>query len=158
MTDVREQLLSIEQKYKRFTQQQFIFITALERSREHARDKTEPVSTVTQVIIYSVSKVITLYSITVKDSWSFLKLHCRSVNLLKLLLMCWCGFQATYLTSVKADVLHNNNSIYLFFFLLVFTFSFAQLHATLLNTSINNRFKKKKNLSNSSAYVLISST
>ncbi|XP_018959972.1 sperm acrosome-associated protein 9 [Cyprinus carpio] len=52
MTDVREQLLSIEQKYKRFTQQQFIFITALERSREHARDKTEPVSTVTQVQRY----------------------------------------------------------------------------------------------------------
>ncbi len=53
MTDVRKQLLSIEQKYKLFKQQQFIFITALERSREHARDKTEPVSTVTQVMIYS---------------------------------------------------------------------------------------------------------
>lgn len=53
MTDVREQLLSIEQKYKLFKQQQFIFITALDRSREHARDKTEPVSTVTQVMIYS---------------------------------------------------------------------------------------------------------
>ncbi|XP_073695557.1 sperm acrosome-associated protein 9 [Garra rufa] len=52
MTDVREQLLSIEQKYKRFKEQQFIFITALERSREHARDKTEPVSTVTQVQRY----------------------------------------------------------------------------------------------------------
>ncbi|KTG38538.1 hypothetical protein cypCar_00003008 [Cyprinus carpio] len=52
MTDVREQLLSIEQKYKLFKQQQFIFITALERSREHARDKTEPVSTVTQVQRY----------------------------------------------------------------------------------------------------------
>ncbi|KAK2912101.1 hypothetical protein Q8A67_004234 [Cirrhinus molitorella] len=52
MTDVREQLLSIEQKYKRFKQQQFIFIRALERSREQARDKTEPVSTVTQVQRY----------------------------------------------------------------------------------------------------------
>lgn len=52
MTDVREPLLSIEQKYKRFKQQQFIFITALERSREHARDKTEPVSTVAQVRIH----------------------------------------------------------------------------------------------------------
>ncbi|XP_043094966.1 sperm acrosome-associated protein 9 [Puntigrus tetrazona] len=52
MTDVREQLLSTEHKYKLFKQQQFIFITALERSREHARDKTEPVSTVTQVQKY----------------------------------------------------------------------------------------------------------
>lgn len=53
MADVREQLLSIEEKYKRFKQQQFIFITALERSREHARDKTEPVSTVAQVMMHS---------------------------------------------------------------------------------------------------------
>lgn len=53
MTDVREQILSVEQKYKLFKQQQFIFITALERSRENARDKTEPVSTVTQVRIYT---------------------------------------------------------------------------------------------------------
>lgn len=68
MTAVREQLLSIEQKYKLLKQQQFIFITALERSREHARDKTEPVSTVTQVI-YSLSKVITLYGVMVKDSY-----------------------------------------------------------------------------------------
>ncbi|XP_051514239.1 sperm acrosome-associated protein 9 [Myxocyprinus asiaticus] len=52
MTDVKEQLHSTEEKYKRFKQQQFIFITALERSREHARDKTEPVSTVTQVQRY----------------------------------------------------------------------------------------------------------
>ncbi|XP_051749820.1 sperm acrosome-associated protein 9 [Ctenopharyngodon idella] len=52
MADVREQLLSIEEKYKRFKQQQFIFITALERSREHARDKTEPVSTIAQVQRY----------------------------------------------------------------------------------------------------------
>ncbi|XP_067294962.1 sperm acrosome-associated protein 9 [Pseudorasbora parva] len=52
MAGVREQLLSIEEKYKRFKQQQFIFITALERSREHARDKTEPVSTVEQVKMY----------------------------------------------------------------------------------------------------------
>lgn len=53
MADVREQLLSIEEKYKRFKQQQFIFITALERSREHARDKTEPVSTIAQVMMRS---------------------------------------------------------------------------------------------------------
>ncbi|XP_056312904.1 sperm acrosome-associated protein 9 [Danio aesculapii] len=52
MADVRQQLLSIEQKYKRFKQQQFIFINALERSREHARDRTEPVSTVKQVQKY----------------------------------------------------------------------------------------------------------
>ncbi|XDV20880.1 hypothetical protein PO909_026092, partial [Leuciscus waleckii] len=52
MADVREQLFSIEERYKRFKQQQFIFITALERSREHARDKTEPVSTVAQVQRY----------------------------------------------------------------------------------------------------------
>uniref|UniRef100_A0A672KQA1 Sperm acrosome associated 9 n=1 Tax=Sinocyclocheilus grahami TaxID=75366 RepID=A0A672KQA1_SINGR len=38
--------------YKRFIQQLFIFITALERSREHARDKTEHVSAVTQVQRY----------------------------------------------------------------------------------------------------------
>jgi len=50
MAEVREQLLSIEEKYKRFKQQQFTFITALERSRGHARDKTEPVSTVAQVM------------------------------------------------------------------------------------------------------------
>ncbi|KAI7812611.1 hypothetical protein IRJ41_005507 [Triplophysa rosa] len=52
MSDVREQLYSIDQKYERLKQQQFIFITALERSREHARDKTEPVSSVTQVQQY----------------------------------------------------------------------------------------------------------
>lgn len=52
MANVREQLLSIEEKYKRFKQQQFIFITALERSKEQARDKTEPVSTVAQVQMY----------------------------------------------------------------------------------------------------------
>ncbi|NP_001038895.1 sperm acrosome-associated protein 9 [Danio rerio] len=52
MADVRQQLLSLEQKYKRFKQQQFIFINALERSREHARDRTEPVSTIKQVQKY----------------------------------------------------------------------------------------------------------
>ncbi|KAA0717059.1 Sperm acrosome-associated protein 9 [Triplophysa tibetana] len=52
MRDVKEQLHSIDQKYERLKQQQFIFITALERSREHARDKTEPVSSVTQVQKY----------------------------------------------------------------------------------------------------------
>lgn len=55
MRDVREQLLSIEQKYKRLKQQQFIFTTALERSREDARDKTEPVSTVSQVIFHCIT-------------------------------------------------------------------------------------------------------
>lgn len=53
MANVREWLLSIEEKDKRFKQQQFTFITALERSREHARDKTEPVSTVAQVMMHS---------------------------------------------------------------------------------------------------------
>ncbi|XP_065106301.1 sperm acrosome-associated protein 9 [Paramisgurnus dabryanus] len=52
MNDVREQLYFIDQKYESFKQQQFIFIKALERSREHARDKTDPVSTVTQVQKY----------------------------------------------------------------------------------------------------------
>ncbi|XP_051960660.1 sperm acrosome-associated protein 9 isoform X2 [Xyrauchen texanus] len=68
MTDVKEQLHSTEEKYKRFKQQQFIFITALERSREHARDKTEPVSTVTQ------------------SSWSSQNTFCKTLETCKELL------------------------------------------------------------------------
>ncbi|XP_030647618.1 sperm acrosome-associated protein 9 [Chanos chanos] len=52
MSEVRAKLLEIEHKQRRFRQQQFIFITALERSREHARERTEPVSTVAQVHKY----------------------------------------------------------------------------------------------------------
>ncbi|KAL7836786.1 hypothetical protein AOLI_G00280700 [Acnodon oligacanthus] len=53
MNEVRERLLSIEQRHKRFKQQQFTFIAALERSREHAHDKTEPVSSIAQVRKYT---------------------------------------------------------------------------------------------------------
>ncbi|XP_036454093.1 sperm acrosome-associated protein 9 [Colossoma macropomum] len=52
MNEVRERLLSIEQRHKGFKQQQFTFIAALERSRERAHDKTEPVSSVAQVQKY----------------------------------------------------------------------------------------------------------
>ncbi|XP_066511172.1 sperm acrosome-associated protein 9-like [Hoplias malabaricus] len=52
MNEVRERLLSIEQKHKLFKQQQFIFIAALGRSREQAREKAEPVSSVAQVQKY----------------------------------------------------------------------------------------------------------
>ncbi|XP_072521406.1 sperm acrosome-associated protein 9 [Salminus brasiliensis] len=52
MNQLRERLRTIEQRHKLFKQQQFMFISALERSREHARDKTEPVSSVAQVRRY----------------------------------------------------------------------------------------------------------
>ncbi|TSV94909.1 Sperm acrosome-associated protein 9 [Bagarius yarrelli] len=45
-------MLLVEEKQQRFRQQQFTFITALERSREHARHQTQPVSTVTEVQWY----------------------------------------------------------------------------------------------------------
>ncbi|KAG7318224.1 hypothetical protein KOW79_017979 [Hemibagrus wyckioides] len=42
----------VEEKHRRFKQQQFTFIAALERSREHARNRTQPVSTVSEVQWY----------------------------------------------------------------------------------------------------------
>ncbi|XP_041756492.2 sperm acrosome-associated protein 9 [Coregonus clupeaformis] len=49
MSEARERLKAIEHMRKLFKQQQFIFIAALERSREHAHDRTEPVASVMQV-------------------------------------------------------------------------------------------------------------
>ncbi|CAB1320261.1 unnamed protein product [Coregonus sp. 'balchen'] len=49
MSEARERLKAIEHMHKLFKQQQFIFIAALERSREHAHDRTEPVASVMQV-------------------------------------------------------------------------------------------------------------
>ncbi|XP_026787330.3 sperm acrosome-associated protein 9 [Pangasianodon hypophthalmus] len=52
MNEVREMMLLVEKKHQLFKQQQFTFIAALERSREHARHRTQAVSTVTQVQCY----------------------------------------------------------------------------------------------------------
>lgn len=49
MDEVRESLMSVKKKQQLFKQQQFTFIAALERSREHAHHRTQPVSTVTEV-------------------------------------------------------------------------------------------------------------
>ncbi|XP_062873945.1 sperm acrosome-associated protein 9 [Trichomycterus rosablanca] len=58
MNGLREKLETVEQKRKRFKQQQFTFIAALEHSREHAHDRTEPVSTVAQVKRYMTQHCI----------------------------------------------------------------------------------------------------
>ncbi|KAF4074260.1 hypothetical protein AMELA_G00237620 [Ameiurus melas] len=52
MDEVRKMLLLVTEKHQLFKQQQFSFIAALERSREHAYHRTQPVSTVTQVQRY----------------------------------------------------------------------------------------------------------
>ncbi|XP_027018592.1 sperm acrosome-associated protein 9 [Tachysurus fulvidraco] len=52
MNDVRKVLMMVEEKFQRFKQQQFTFIAALERSREHAHHRTQPVSTVNEVQWY----------------------------------------------------------------------------------------------------------
>ncbi|XP_036382003.1 sperm acrosome-associated protein 9 [Megalops cyprinoides] len=52
MNRVREKLRIAEQKRKLFKQQQGIFITALERSREQAQERTRPVFSVSQVQWY----------------------------------------------------------------------------------------------------------
>ncbi|XP_035291380.1 sperm acrosome-associated protein 9 [Anguilla anguilla] len=52
MNRVKEKLKSAEQKRKVFKQQQCIFMTALERSRDQAQDKTKPVCSVAQVQWY----------------------------------------------------------------------------------------------------------
>ncbi|XP_066568754.1 sperm acrosome-associated protein 9 [Amia ocellicauda] len=52
MNEVRENLNAIEEKRRRFKQQQFTFVAALERSRELAHDRTKPVSSVAQVQNY----------------------------------------------------------------------------------------------------------
>ncbi|KAF5901007.1 sperm acrosome-associated protein 9, partial [Clarias magur] len=49
---VKEILVRVEKKHRLFKQQQFSFIVALERSREHAHQRTQRVSTVTQVQRY----------------------------------------------------------------------------------------------------------
>ncbi|KAL2092004.1 hypothetical protein ACEWY4_011802 [Coilia grayii] len=52
MNEVRESLTFLEKKCRRFKQQQFIFISALERAKEQAQERTQPVRTVTQVQKY----------------------------------------------------------------------------------------------------------
>ncbi|KAL4623302.1 sperm acrosome-associated protein 9 [Arapaima gigas] len=52
MDGVKDKLRVIQHKVKIFKQQQFIFIAALERSRDHAHHKTQAVSTVAQVRAY----------------------------------------------------------------------------------------------------------
>ncbi|XP_061117116.1 sperm acrosome-associated protein 9 [Conger conger] len=53
MNRVKDKLKTAEQKHKVFKQQQGIFITALQRSRDQALDKTKPVCSVAQVQWYS---------------------------------------------------------------------------------------------------------
>ncbi|KAJ8413867.1 hypothetical protein AAFF_G00064650 [Aldrovandia affinis] len=53
MHRVKEKLKAAEQKSKAFKQQQGLFITALERSRDQAQEKTKPVTSVAQVQWYT---------------------------------------------------------------------------------------------------------
>ncbi|MGH0156797.1 UNVERIFIED_CONTAM: hypothetical protein FKN15_032470 [Acipenser sinensis] len=48
MNELQDSLKSLEQSCRRFRQQQFTFISALERTREHAHERTKPVSTLAQ--------------------------------------------------------------------------------------------------------------
>ncbi|XP_006640813.3 sperm acrosome-associated protein 9 isoform X1 [Lepisosteus oculatus] len=52
MSAARETLRAIEQKHRRFRQQQLTFVAALGRTREHARERTQPVSSIAQVQRY----------------------------------------------------------------------------------------------------------
>lgn len=52
MNELQDSLKSLEQSCRRFRQQQFTFISALERTREHAHERTKPVSTLAQVQNY----------------------------------------------------------------------------------------------------------
>eukprot|EP00062_Callorhinchus_milii_P017118 gi/632969152/ref/XP_007900934.1/ PREDICTED: uncharacterized protein C9orf9 homolog isoform X1 [Callorhinchus milii] len=52
MNEVKASLRDLEQRFILFRQQQFIFIAALDRTRENAHDKTRPVSTIAQVQNY----------------------------------------------------------------------------------------------------------
>ncbi|XP_028851289.1 sperm acrosome-associated protein 9 [Denticeps clupeoides] len=52
MNEVSKALAAIEEKHERFKQQQFIFISALERSRDLTFERTQPVSSVQQVQKY----------------------------------------------------------------------------------------------------------
>ncbi|NXD74969.1 SACA9 protein, partial [Halcyon senegalensis] len=52
MNEVKEALRNIEQKCKLFQQQQFIFIGALQHTRENARDTLRPVASISQVQSY----------------------------------------------------------------------------------------------------------
>ncbi|NXA49823.1 SACA9 protein, partial [Nothocercus julius] len=52
MNEIKETLRNIEQNYRLFQQQQFTFITALQRTRENAHDMIRPVATIRQVQSY----------------------------------------------------------------------------------------------------------
>ncbi|NWH60980.1 SACA9 protein, partial [Geococcyx californianus] len=52
MNEVKEALRNVELNYKRFVQQQFTFIRALEHTREHAHDTLKPVASISQVQMY----------------------------------------------------------------------------------------------------------
>ncbi|XP_068771109.1 sperm acrosome-associated protein 9 isoform X1 [Struthio camelus] len=52
MNEVKETLRNIEQNYRLFQQQQFTFITALQRTRENAHDMIRPVASIRQVQSY----------------------------------------------------------------------------------------------------------
>ncbi|KAM6954521.1 sperm acrosome-associated protein 9 [Aplochiton taeniatus] len=52
MSEVKEKLRALQQKHQQFKQHQNTFVAALNRSREHAHHKTEPVSSVKQVQTY----------------------------------------------------------------------------------------------------------
>nr|DBA21457.1 TPA: hypothetical protein GDO54_018088 [Pyxicephalus adspersus] len=52
MTEVRQNLRTLEQRFKLLQQQQKTFINALERTRETARDRIRPVKTLAQVRNY----------------------------------------------------------------------------------------------------------
>uniref|UniRef100_A0A8C4X807 Sperm acrosome associated 9 n=1 Tax=Erpetoichthys calabaricus TaxID=27687 RepID=A0A8C4X807_ERPCA len=49
MEKLKNKLSVIQQKVQRFRQQQFTFITALERTRERAQQRTKPISSIAQV-------------------------------------------------------------------------------------------------------------
>ncbi|KAJ8379715.1 hypothetical protein SKAU_G00004930 [Synaphobranchus kaupii] len=75
MNRVKEKLKCAEQKSKVFKQQQGIFITALQRSRDQALDKTKPVCSVAQVQWYKEDhcsnttdrRILSLFLATMED-------------------------------------------------------------------------------------------
>ncbi|XP_069465417.1 sperm acrosome-associated protein 9 isoform X2 [Ambystoma mexicanum] len=52
MCEIKQNLKNLEQRCKIFHQQQFIFIAALDRCRENAREKIKPVTSLSQVQYY----------------------------------------------------------------------------------------------------------
>ncbi|XP_043913817.1 sperm acrosome-associated protein 9 [Protopterus annectens] len=87
MNEVRESLRTLEQRYGLFKQQQVTFVTALERTRENARDRARVVSNLGQVQTYlerhcnnaTDRRILTMYLDLCRD----LSLLCQKLESLK---------------------------------------------------------------------------